>query len=94
MSRLRQLPGRLNSGSQSPAAQTRKLWHFRASVAVMALLMEVVLSVLVVVLLLIIRIYVVVKAGSECRPGTKGSVAVLAVAGSGDVNNTDTCASP
>uniref|UniRef100_A0A3Q3W6N4 UDP-N-acetylglucosamine transferase subunit ALG14 n=1 Tax=Mola mola TaxID=94237 RepID=A0A3Q3W6N4_MOLML len=49
----------------------------------MALLMGLVLAVFVVGLSLIIRVYVVVKAGSKCRPGTEGSVAVLAVAGSG-----------
>lgn len=42
-------------------------------------------SVLIISLLFIIRLYVVVKTGPKYKPGTKGPVAVLVVAGSGNI---------
>ncbi|XP_073344537.1 UDP-N-acetylglucosamine transferase subunit ALG14 [Pagrus major] len=49
----------------------------------MAFLVGAVLVVLLTCLLFLIRLYIVVKSGSNYKPGTKGSVAVLIVAGSG-----------
>lgn len=44
------------------------------------------LGFLIIGLLFIIRLYVVVKTGPKYKPGTKGAVAVLVVAGSGNIN--------
>lgn len=52
----------------------------------MALLLEGVLFLLLISLLFIIRLYIVVKTGPKRQPGTRGPVAVLVVAGSGNVN--------
>lgn len=41
---------------------------------------------LLICLLFIIRLYVVVKNGPKYKPGSKGPVAVLVVAGSGNIN--------
>ncbi|XP_029385266.1 UDP-N-acetylglucosamine transferase subunit ALG14 isoform X1 [Echeneis naucrates] len=49
----------------------------------MTFLEGVVFFILTICFLLIIRIYVVIKSGSKYKPGTKGPVAVLIVAGSG-----------
>ncbi|XP_041817625.1 UDP-N-acetylglucosamine transferase subunit ALG14 homolog [Chelmon rostratus] len=49
----------------------------------MAFLVAAVLAILLVCLLFIARLYVVVKTGSNYQPGTKRSVTVLVVAGSG-----------
>ncbi|GLD54921.1 UDP-N-acetylglucosamine transferase subunit ALG14 homolog, partial [Lates japonicus] len=49
----------------------------------MALLEGVVFAVLLICLLFIIRLYIVVKSGPKYKPGTKGPIAVLVVAGSG-----------
>ncbi|KAM3593175.1 uncharacterized protein V6R79_007209 [Siganus canaliculatus] len=51
--------------------------------AVMAFLIEAALVVLLGCLVLVVRLCVVVKTGSNHKPGTKGSVAVLVVVGSG-----------
>lgn len=53
----------------------------------MAFLVAAVLAILLVCLLFIARLYVVVKTGSNYQPGTKRSVTVLVVAGSGNVND-------
>lgn len=53
----------------------------------MALLLEGVLFLLLVGLFFIIRLYIVVKTGPKQQPGTRGPVAVVVVAGSGNVNN-------
>ncbi|KAM8730904.1 UDP-N-acetylglucosamine transferase subunit ALG14 [Acanthopagrus schlegelii] len=49
----------------------------------MAVLVGAVLVVLLTCLLFLIRLYIVLKSGPNYKPGTKGSVAVLIVAGSG-----------
>ncbi|XP_078018910.1 UDP-N-acetylglucosamine transferase subunit ALG14 isoform X2 [Epinephelus lanceolatus] len=49
----------------------------------MALLEGVVLAVILTCLLLIIRLFTVVKTGSNYKPGAKGPVSVVVVAGSG-----------
>ncbi|XP_036935465.1 UDP-N-acetylglucosamine transferase subunit ALG14 homolog isoform X1 [Acanthopagrus latus] len=49
----------------------------------MAVLVGAVLAVLLTCLLFLIRLYIVLKSGPNYKPGTKGSVAVLIVAGSG-----------
>ncbi|XP_041824987.1 UDP-N-acetylglucosamine transferase subunit ALG14 homolog [Melanotaenia boesemani] len=49
----------------------------------MACLVSAVFAFLLVCLIFIIRLYIVVKTGPKHRPGTKGSVTVLVVAGSG-----------
>ncbi|XP_070709227.1 UDP-N-acetylglucosamine transferase subunit ALG14 [Pempheris klunzingeri] len=49
----------------------------------MAVLVAVVLAVLFPCLLFITRLYIVLKTGSKYKPGAKGRVAVLVVAGSG-----------
>ncbi|XP_056289939.1 UDP-N-acetylglucosamine transferase subunit ALG14 homolog isoform X2 [Pseudoliparis swirei] len=49
----------------------------------MAFLLGAVFALLLLCLLFIIRLYVVVKAGSSYKPGTRGPVSVLVVAGSG-----------
>lgn len=80
---IEHLPESLDAGLKTH----RSLWSFRASVSVMAFLLGAVFCVLLTGLLLIIRLCIVVKTGSKCQPRTKGSVAVLVVAGSGNVNN-------
>lgn len=55
----------------------------------MALLLEGVLFLLFIGLLFIIRLYIVIKTGPKRQPGTRDPVAVLVVAGSGNVNNLD-----
>lgn len=52
----------------------------------MAFLEGVVFAVLLICLLFIIRLYIVVKSEPKYKPGTKGPIAVLVVAGSGNVN--------
>ncbi|XP_071341654.1 UDP-N-acetylglucosamine transferase subunit ALG14 isoform X1 [Trachinotus anak] len=42
-------------------------------------------AILLICFLFIIRLYVVVKTGSKFKPGSKGPVAVLVVAGSGNI---------
>ncbi|XP_031163655.1 UDP-N-acetylglucosamine transferase subunit ALG14 homolog isoform X2 [Sander lucioperca] len=49
----------------------------------MAVLEGAVFAILLTCLLFIIRLYIVVKTGPNYKPGTKGPVAVLVVAGSG-----------
>ncbi|XP_044196416.1 UDP-N-acetylglucosamine transferase subunit ALG14 homolog [Thunnus albacares] len=49
----------------------------------MTFLVGAVVAVLLICLLFIIRLYIVVKTGSNHKPGTKGPVAALVVAGSG-----------
>ncbi|XP_030254650.1 UDP-N-acetylglucosamine transferase subunit ALG14 [Sparus aurata] len=49
----------------------------------MAVLVGAALVVLLTCLLFLIRLYIVLKSGPNYKPGTKGSVAVLIVAGSG-----------
>ncbi|XP_038579575.1 UDP-N-acetylglucosamine transferase subunit ALG14 homolog isoform X1 [Micropterus salmoides] len=49
----------------------------------MVFVVEIICAILLVCLLFVIRLYVVVKTGPNCRHGTKGPVAVLVVAGSG-----------
>ncbi|KAA8580500.1 UDP-N-acetylglucosamine transferase subunit ALG14 isoform X1 [Etheostoma spectabile] len=49
----------------------------------MAVLVAAVFATLLTCLLFIIRLYIVVKTGPNYKPGTKGPVAVLVVAGSG-----------
>ncbi|KAM9337066.1 UDP-N-acetylglucosamine transferase subunit ALG14 [Symphorus nematophorus] len=49
----------------------------------MAFLLGAVFAVLLICLLFIIRLYVVVKTGPKYQPGTKGSVSILVVVGSG-----------
>lgn len=41
-------------------------------------------AVLLLCLVFIIRLYIVVKTGANCKPGSKGRVTVLVVAGSGN----------
>lgn len=41
-------------------------------------------AVLLLCLFFIIRLYIVVKTGANCKPGSKGRVTVLVVAGSGN----------
>lgn len=53
----------------------------------MAVLEGLVLAAVLLVLLLAVRVVAVVKSGSRHRPGTKGSVSVLVVAGSGNVSD-------
>lgn len=53
----------------------------------MAVLVGASLVVLLTCLLFLIRLYIVLKSGPNYKPGTKGSVAVLIVAGSGNVND-------
>lgn len=64
-------------------------WSSRATVVVMAFLLGAVFALLLLCLLFIIRLYVVVKAGSSYKPGTRGPVSVLVVAGSGTENVKD-----
>ncbi|XP_034717819.1 UDP-N-acetylglucosamine transferase subunit ALG14 homolog isoform X2 [Etheostoma cragini] len=49
----------------------------------MAVLVAAVFAIVLTCLLFIIRLYIVVKTGPNCKPGSKGPVAVLVVAGSG-----------
>lgn len=53
----------------------------------MAFPLGAVFFVLLTGLLFIVRLFIVVKTGSKCQPGTKGSVAILVIAGSGNVHN-------
>lgn len=52
----------------------------------MAFFIGAVAAVLLICLLFIIRLYIVVKTGSNHKPGSKGPVAALVVAGSGNAN--------
>ncbi|XP_048833348.1 UDP-N-acetylglucosamine transferase subunit ALG14 homolog [Brienomyrus brachyistius] len=49
----------------------------------MAALLGVFCGFILVIVLFILRLFIVVRKGSGCRPGKKGSVSVLVVAGSG-----------
>ncbi|KAK2859285.1 hypothetical protein Q5P01_003905 [Channa striata] len=49
----------------------------------MAFLMGAVFAVLLIGLLFLVRLYVVLKTGSQYKPGSRGPIAVLVVAGSG-----------
>lgn len=62
-------------------------WSSGAAVAVMAFLEGAVYAAGFICLLFIIRLYYIVKTGSSYKPGAKGPVAVLVVAGSGNDND-------
>ncbi|XP_030625446.1 UDP-N-acetylglucosamine transferase subunit ALG14 [Chanos chanos] len=49
----------------------------------MLLLWSILAGISLVIIILLVRLYVVLGTGSECRPGKKGSVSMLVVAGSG-----------
>lgn len=59
-------------------------WARQAAVAVTMLLLGFTSAVLLLCLVFIIRLYIVVKTGANCKPGSKGRVTVLVVAGSGN----------
>lgn len=61
-------------------------WPSTVPVAVMPVLEAAVFAVVVLFLLFILRLYVVVKTGAKYKPGAKGAVSVLVVAGSGSVS--------
>lgn len=56
----------------------------------MTFLLGAVVAVLLICLLFMIRLLIVVKTGSKHKPGSKGPVAALVVAGSGNVSLTNT----
>lgn len=76
----------LTQGYQLPH-RPHLIWPIQASVTVMAFAFGAVFFALLTGLLFIVRLFIVVKTGSKCQPGSKGSVAVLVVVGSGNVHH-------
>lgn len=52
-------------------------------VAIMAVLLALLTGLCFTVICVIVRLLIVLRSGSKCKPGEKGPVCVLVVAGSG-----------